>query len=84
MKKMSKEEENADVVIKHLNTKMLGKQLNTNKLGQGKGGGGGVYCATSPLPLIIPLSHGLVASDIWAKYFPRTFPPSFPVHWEEK
>ncbi len=30
MKKMSKEEENVNVVIIQLNTKMLGKQLHTN------------------------------------------------------
>jgi hypothetical protein len=84
MKKMSKEEENADVVMKQLNMKTLGKQLYRNQLGQGKRGGGGVYCATSPLPLIVPLSHRLVASHIWAKYFLRTFPPVFLFIWVEK
>jgi hypothetical protein len=50
-----------------------------------KGGGRGcvLYCATSPLSLIVPLSHRLVASDIWAKFF-LELSPYFPVHWEEK
>ncbi len=75
MKKMSKEEENADVFIKHLNKKMLGKQLYRNKLVQGKGEGGGcVYFATSPISLIVPWSHRLSFRHFGQNIFLELFP----------
>jgi hypothetical protein len=58
MKKMSKEEENVNVVIIQLNTKNAGETIEHELACTGKGGAC-AYFAPSPISLIVPLSHRL-------------------------